>query len=76
MPPSSLRKLRQDPQRMRVPIRRITSDDWRCHRCRKLLGRLKNGVMHLRFERGHEYIVSLPATATCRGCNSLNRIDA
>ena len=32
--------------------------------------------MHLRSERGHEYIVSLPATATCRGCNSLNRIDA
>ena len=76
MPLSTRTKPRHARRRTSLPMRRITSDDWRCHNCRKLLGRLKNGVMHLRFERGHEYIVSLPAVATCRGCNSLNKFDA
>jgi hypothetical protein len=50
--------------------------DWRCTRCAKLLGICRDGHMHLRFARGHEYLVSLPATATCRGCGTLNRAIA
>jgi hypothetical protein len=28
--------------------------------------------MHLRYARGHEYLVGLPVQATCRGCGTLN----
>ena len=56
--------------------RRCTPADWRCHRCSRLLGRLEDGVVHLHFARGHQYLVSLPAVATCRACNSLNKLDA
>jgi hypothetical protein len=47
--------------------------DWRCTQCRKLLGVIEGGGLHLRFSQGHEYFVSLPATANCRGCRTLNR---
>jgi len=36
------------------------STDWRCTRCAKLLGVNRDGRMHLRFARGHEYFVSFP----------------
>ncbi|GGE82647.1 hypothetical protein H1W37_03605 [Stappia taiwanensis] len=50
--------------------------DWRCTRCDKLLGVRRDGQLHLRFARGHEYLVSLPAVATCRGCGTLNKASA
>ena len=50
--------------------------EWRCRRCGKLLGMLRDGRLHLRFARGHEYFVGFPATATCRGCRTLNEISA
>ena len=53
-----------------------TANDWRCNCCGKLLGVRRDGVMHLSFARGHEYLVSLPATATCRGCGTLNQAPA
>ncbi|WP_423209302.1 hypothetical protein E2976_15010 [Paracoccus yeei] len=53
-----------------------TANDWRCNCCGKLLGVRRDGVMHLSFARGHEYLVSLPATATCRGCGTLNQATA
>jgi rubredoxin len=46
---------------------------WRCTQCRMLLGVIKDGGLHLRFSRGHEYFASLPAKAICRGCGTLNR---
>ena len=49
------------------------SPEWRCTRCDKLLGVHSESLMHLRFTRGHEYFVSFPVTATCRGCGTLNR---
>jgi len=52
------------------------STDWRCTRCDKLLGIIRDGHMHLRFARGHEYFVSFPVTATCRGCGTLNQASA
>lgn len=46
--------------------------EWRCIRCEKLLG-IHNGVrLHIRFAKGHEYLVGLPATGTCRSCGALN----
>lgn len=48
--------------------------DWRCPRCAKLLGRWRADRLHLRHGRNHEYIVSLPATATCRGCGTLSEL--
>lgn len=53
-----------------------TSNDreWRCNSCAKLLGVCRDGQMHLRFARGHEYFVGFPVVATCRGCGSLNKV--
>ena len=50
--------------------------DWRCTRCDKLLGVCKDGQLHLRFSQGHEYFVGFPATAICRGCQTLNKLTA
>lgn len=57
--------------------RPTTSDaEWRCTRCDKLLGVCRDGRMHLRFARGHEYFVGFPVVATCRGCGTLNQTTA
>ena len=50
--------------------------DWRCTCCGKLLGQFRDGRLHVRFTRSHEYLVSLPAQATCRGCGTLNEAAA
>ena len=52
------------------------STEWRCTRCAKLLGVCRDGRMHLRFTRGHEYFVGFPVVATCRGCGTLNQATA
>jgi hypothetical protein len=49
-------------------------DQWRCS-CGRLLGVIRSGHLHVRFTRGHEYIATLPATCTCRGCGTLSRSD-
>jgi ribosomal protein S27E len=46
--------------------------EWRCTQCGKLLGRTEGGRLRVRFSRKHEYMVALPATATCWGCGALN----
>ena len=48
--------------------------EWRCSRCSKLLGVLRDGRLHLKFARGHEYLVGVPATGACRGCRTLNEL--
>ena len=53
-----------------------SNSGWRCTRCDKLLGVCRDGQMHLRFARGHEYFVGFPVVATCRGCGTLNRATA
>ena len=53
-----------------------TTPYWRCTRCDKLLGVCRDGRMHLRFARGHEYLVGFPVQATCRGCGTLNHATA
>lgn len=53
-----------------------SNSDWRCTRCAKLLGVHRDGGMHLRFARGHEYFVGFPVVATCRGCGTLNQATA
>ena len=50
--------------------------EWRCSHCGKLLGVGRDGRMHLRFARGHEYFVGFPVLATCRGCGTLNQAPA
>jgi hypothetical protein len=50
------------------------SQEWRCTCCGKLLGVCRDGRMHLRFARSHEYLVGFPVVATCRGCGTLNRV--
>ncbi len=52
------------------------SPEWRCTRCDKLLGVCRDGRMHLRFARGHEYLVGFPLQATCRGCGTLNQVQS
>jgi hypothetical protein len=46
--------------------------EWRCVRCGKLLGLLTGERLHIRYERGNEYFATLPVTATCRRCGTLN----
>lgn len=50
------------------------NSDWRCTSCAKLLGVCRDGRMHLRFTRGHEYLAGFPVQATCRGCGALNEL--
>ncbi len=33
---------------------------------------MEGGRLHLRFGRNHQYLVTLPATATCWSCGALN----
>ncbi|WP_235866850.1 hypothetical protein [Salibaculum griseiflavum] len=54
----------------------LLSPEWRCTRCDKLLGVCRDGRMHLRFARGHEYFVGFPVQATCRGCETLNQAQS
>lgn len=62
------------------PARRTPSPphnaEWRCTRFDKLLGVFRDGRMHLRFSREHEYLVGYPIQATCRGCGTLNQAAA
>jgi hypothetical protein len=48
--------------------------EWRCTRCGKLLGVLQENRLHIRFSRGHEYLVGFPITGVCRGCRTLNEL--
>jgi hypothetical protein len=61
----------------RSPSRRnaALADEWRCPRCRKLLGVVRDDRLHIRFAHGHEYLAALPASCTCRGCGSLSQLD-
>lgn len=69
--PRSTRALRARPSRAAD-----SANDWSCTCCGKLLGVRRSGLMHISFARGHEYLVSFPATATCRGCGTLNQATA
>lgn len=55
------------------PRPQSSGGEWRCTQCDKLLGVDRDGQMHLRFARGHEYFVGFPVVATCRGCGTLNQ---
>ena len=53
------------------------TQDWHCSSCGKLLGVLREtGRIHLKFARGHEYLVGCPATGVCRSCRALNELTA
>ena len=56
------------------PASTTAGPQWRCSRCGKLLGVVRDGRLHLLFTRGHEYMVGLPATCICRGCRTLNEL--
>ena len=49
--------------------------EWRCTRCGKLLGLFEGERLHIRFARGHEYLVGFPATSICRSCRTLNEVS-
>ena len=75
--PFPLREAAQTSWSAAVNSKFTTSDtEWRCTRCDKLLGVCRDGRMHLRFARGHEYFVGFPVQATCRGCRTLNQATA
>lgn len=48
--------------------------EWRCRTCSKLLGVTSKNRLQIRFARGHQYAVGLPAATTCRGCGTLNEL--
>ena len=51
-------------------------NQWRCSQCKKLLGIVRDGRLHLKFARGPEYMVGFPATGACRNCKTLNELRA
>jgi phage FluMu protein Com len=48
--------------------------EWRCIRCNKLLAVIDGDRLHIRFARGHEYLVGYPVTSVCRSCRTLNEL--
>ena len=50
--------------------------EWRCVHCNKKLGAVRSGRVHIRFSRGHEYLVGFPATSVCRSCKTLNELKS
>ena len=60
-----------------VPVlrrkQRPQGEDWLCSYCGKLLGVIHGHDVHIRLARRHEYVASLPASAICKGCGTLNR---
>jgi len=48
--------------------------EWRCSRCGRRIGVIQGDRLHIRFARGHEYLVGFPATCVCRNCRTLNDI--
>lgn len=63
--------MRSGPPIARSPA---TGGEWRCVQCGQLLAVLREGRLHIRFARGHEYLVGFPATSKCRSCGSLNEV--
>ena len=47
---------------------------WRCTSCGKLLGVVEGGLLSIRFARGYDYRVGLPAKATCWRCGVVNEL--
>jgi len=50
--------------------------EWRCSRCGKLLGMVREGRLHVRTTKGHQYMVGFPVTATCGKCRTMNELAA
>ena len=48
--------------------------EWRCTDCGVLLDVLEGARLHIRFARGHQYVVALPTSSVCRGCQTLNEL--
>ncbi len=48
--------------------------EWRCSHCSRLLGMIEGDRLHIKFARGHEYLVGLPTTGVCRNCRTLNEL--
>ena len=62
------------PHTSAVNVRNPQPRDWRCKRCFKLLGHRNEAGVHVRFARGHQYMMSTPVTAACRSCGTLNEL--
>lgn len=58
--------------RATIPPKPLSLNEWRCLECNKLLGIRRGGTLHIRVH-GHDYAVSLPVEAICRGCGTFNR---
>jgi len=49
---------------------------WRCACCGGVLGRKLPGRLEIRFSRGHSYYATLPVTARCRTCKTMNELTS
>ena len=67
-----IRLVHETRSRSTAPHQLPDDREWRCRRCGKLLGVIRDDRLHIRFAQGHEYLVALPATCTCRGCRTLS----
>lgn len=58
--------------RAAIPTKPDTPNEWRCLKCKKLLGIRRGARLQIRVH-GHDYAVNLPVDATCRGCGTFNQ---
>jgi len=49
--------------------------EWRCSRCRTLLGICRNGRLHLQYKKV-QYLVDGKVVAVCRTCSAINEADS
>jgi len=49
--------------------------EWRCSRCRTLLGIWRNGRLHLQYKKA-QYLVDGKVLAVCRTCSAINEADS
>ncbi len=49
----------------------LCDQEWRCKKCRKLLGVWKGRRLEIRLAKGQEYLAAAPVTTNCK-CGVLN----
>jgi DNA-directed RNA polymerase subunit RPC12/RpoP len=53
----------------------MRDENWLCTHCGKKLGITRNGRMHVKIARGHEYFAGFPVTGICGRCGTLNELS-
>ena len=53
----------------------LSEQEWRCRKCRSLLGVERSGRLHLKYKEA-QFVVEGTVTAVCRRCSELNETQS